>query len=334
MRVLTLRELNRALLERQLLLARARIPAVRAVERLGGMQAQWEPAARTGLAVRLEDFRAEELARRSLVRATLMRATIHLVSARDYLLFLPALLPTLRRTWRQHHPRDPDHPDLDGLAARVLAAASEPKPAAELRALFDDDERGTVWFRIRHHVPFVRVDGDYVDPKAWLGRPFASAGEGMVHLVRRYLRAFGPARAADVAAWSGLQASELRPALERLRLRRFRDEAGRTLFDLPGAPLPPAETTAPPRLLPRFDNLVLSHADRTRVIADEHRKRIVRAAEVDATFLVDGFVAGRWKLERGKLELDPFGKLSRKDVDALQEEATRLGGSASRRPES
>jgi hypothetical protein len=254
-----------------------------------------------------------------------MRATIHLVSTRDYLLLLPALLPSLRRKWRQYRPREPDLPELDELAAHVLAAAAEPRSAAELRRLFEDDEHSSLWFRIRHHVPFVRVDGKYVAAEPWLGRPFASAEEGTRHLVRRYLRAFGPATVADVSAWSGLQASELRPALEQVRLRRFRDEAGRELLDLPEAPLPPADTPAPPRLLPRFDNLVLAHADRTRVIADEHRKRIVRAAEVHATFLIDGFVAGRWKLERGKLELDPFVKVARKEVAALEEEARRLG---------
>jgi hypothetical protein len=327
-RTLTLRELNRALLARQLLLSRKPMPALRAIERVAGLQAQSAPAAQIGLAVRVEGFQPAELAGRKVVRATLMRATIHLVSARDYLLFLPALLPSLRRKWRQYRAGDPEPADLDGIAASVLAAADEPRTHRELRALFEDDELGSMWFRVRHHVPFVRVDGRYVAAEAWLGRAFGDPDEGMGHLVRRYLGAFGPATTADVAAWSGLQVAELRPALERVRLRRFRDEAGRELLDVPGAPLPPADTPAPPRLLPRFDNLVLSHADRARVIAEEHRKRIVRAAEVDATFLVDGFVAGRWKLDRGKLELDPFVKLPRGDVAELRAEATRLSGSA------
>jgi hypothetical protein len=323
-RTLTRRELNRALLARQLLLTRKPMPAARAIERVAGVQAQWEPAARLAVATRVEGFRPEHLDGPGFVRATLMRATIHLVSRRDYLLLLPALLPSLQRKWRQYRPGEPDRADLGRIAARVLAAASEPQTASSLRELFEDDEQGSLWFRIRHHVPFVRVDGKYVAAEAWLGRSFASAEEGIRHLVRRYLRAFGPATVADISAWSGLLAAELRPALDETRLRRFRDELGRELLDVPGAPLPSAETAAPPRLLPRFDNLVLSHADRTRVVADEHRKRIVRAAEVDATFLVDGFVAGRWKLERGRLELDPFVKLGRKDVAALDAEARRL----------
>jgi winged helix DNA-binding protein len=328
MRTLSRRELNRALLARQLLLERRRVPATRAIECLAGLQAQWEPAARMGLATRLDGFRPQQLDGRRVVRATLMRSTIHLVSARDYLLFLPALLPALRRTWERYHPGEADDPELERLGKRLLGAAHEPRSANELRGLLEDDERGSRWFRLRHHVPLVRVGDAYVSAEAWLGRPFATPDEGRIHLLRRYLRAFGPATAADIAAWSGLQVSELRPSLETLRLRRFQDEAGRTLLDEPGAPLPTAETPAPPRLLPRFDNIVLSHADRTRVIADEHRRRIVRAAEVDATFLLDGFVAGRWKLERGKLELDPFVELTRKDVKALEEEASRLAARA------
>jgi hypothetical protein len=327
-RTLTTRELNRALLARQLLLERKPISPTTAIEQVAGIQAQWEPAAVMGVAARIEGFRPEQLARSRLVRATLMRATIHLVSERDYLLFLPALLPSLQRKWRQYRAGRPDIEGLDQLAKPLLAAATEPRSAAELRALIQDDEEGSLWSRIRHHFPFIRVDGKYVAASAWLGRPFAPADEGLKHLVRRYLRAFGPATLADIALWSGLQVAEVAPMVGRLRLRRFLDESGRTLLDVPGAPLPPADTPAPPRVLPRFDNLILSHADRNRIVADEHRPRIVRAAEVDAIFLIDGFVAGRWKHVRRKFELDPFVKLSRKDVAGLEEEARRLVESA------
>ena len=328
MRTLTTRELNRALLARQLVLERKPISPTRAIEQVAGIQAQWEPAAVMGLAARIEGFRPEQLARARLVRATLMRATIHLVSERDYLLFLPALLPSLQRKWRQYRAGRPDVEGLDQLAQPVLAAAAQPRPATELRTLIEDDEEGSLWSRIRHHYPFIRVNGHYVAASAWLDRPFAAADKGLDHLVRRYLRAFGPATLADIALWSGIQVAEIAPAVERLRLRRFLDESGRTLLDVRGAPLPPADTPAPPRVLPRFDNLILSHADRTRIVAEEHRPRIVRAAEVDAIFLIDGFVAGRWKHVRRKLELDPFVKLSRKDVAALEKEARRLVESA------
>jgi hypothetical protein len=144
-------------------------------------------------------------------------------------------------------------------------------------------------------------------------------------LVRRYLGAFGPATRADIAEWSGLRVRDIAPALEELEpLRRFADERGRELLDLPRAPLPAADTPAPVRLLPRFDNLTLSHDDRSRVIADEHRKRVVQTAEVRAVFLVDGFVAGVWSLEKERVRIDPFRRLARTEERAVAEEARLL----------
>jgi hypothetical protein len=327
--VLTQRELNRALLARQLLLERADLPVVDAVEALAGMQSQWAPAPALGLATRLDRFDPAELEgaleRRVLVRGTLMRGTIHLVSARDYVRYRAALEPLLRRKWRQYYPREPEPADLTELLARVAQEAAQPRTAAELQAVAEpDDDRRLRWFRARHEVPLVRAGECYVHAEAWLGRPLEYGDESNRHLVRSYLGAFGPAAPADVAAWSGLQVTELRTALVSLELEHFRDEAGRALVDLPDAPRPPADIPAPPRLLPRFDNLILSHADRTRVIADEHRRRVVRAAEVDAVFLVDGFVAGRWKVERGKLTLDPFVRVPAAARKALEAEAERL----------
>lgn len=177
---------------------------------------------------------------------------------------------------------------------------------------------------MRCHAPFVRVGRRYVSAAE---DPFAAPEDGLLHLVRRYLGAFGPATIADAAAWSGLQVRELRPAFDSLDLVEF--DGG--LYDLRDAPRPDGDTPAPPRLLPRFDNLILSHADRTRVIADEHRSLVIRAGWVDAVFLVDGFVAGRWRLAGGKLDLDPFVKLSRRDEGALRDEASRLAESTSPR---
>jgi hypothetical protein len=331
-RVLTRRELNRALLARQFLLRREQMPVLRALERLAGLQAQWEPSVAIGLWTRLEGFDHGELdralTRRTAVRATVMRATIHLVSTRDYLLFYPALRSMLQRKWRQHRSRTDELPELDKLAARVVAAAAEPRPLAELRALVEpDDELGTRWFRVRHHAPLLRVGRDYVAAEAWLGRAFAPPAEGLPHLVRRYLAAFGPATVGDLAAWSGLQVAEARDAIDRLRLRRFRDEQGRLLLDLPRAPLPPADTPAAPRLLPRFDNLILSHSDRTRIISDEHRKIVIRAGEVDPVFLWDGFVAGRWRQTRkNEIELEPLTQVPRAALDAVRAEADALAG--------
>jgi hypothetical protein len=144
--------------------------------------------------------------------------------------------------------------------------------------------------------------------------------------VRRYLAAFGPATRADIAEWSGLRVRDFEPALEALEpLRRFRDERGRELLDLPRAPLPSPDIAAPVRFLPRFDNLVLSHADRTRVIADEHRKVVIHGGGmVEATFLVDGVVAGLWRVEKDRVRVEPFSPLPRASRSSVEDEAARL----------
>ena len=331
-RVLTLRQLNRALLARQLLLERADVTPVQALERVAGLQAQDPRAPYVGLWTRLAEFRRPDLTRslqrRDAIKATLMRATIHLVSARDYASFLPAVLPTLRGYWRRYARSRQYVLDVDALMDQVRAFAAEPRSARELHAALGG-EAG--WWRLRFHEPFVHAPLDrdwafrrqprYIAAAAWVRRPFATADESTAHMVRRYLAAFGPASPADVGAWAGVPMSTVRPALERLRLRRFRDEQGRLLLDVPRGLLPPAGTPAPPRLLAPFDNAVLSHADRTRIVSDEHRRRIIRAGIVDPVFLVDGFVAGRWRLARGRVVLDPFEPLSRRAEGALRREA-------------
>jgi hypothetical protein len=148
-------------------------------------------------------------------------------------------------------------------------------------------------------------------------------------VVLRYLAAFGPASAADVRTWSGL--TGLREVLDRLRpcLVTFRDDRGRELFDLPDAPRPDPETPAPPRFLPEYDNVFLSHADRSRIVADEHRARLMTVNGVGpGTFLVDGFIRGTWRIKSTKegatLLIDPLEPLSGHDRDALAEEGARL----------
>jgi hypothetical protein len=142
-------------------------------------------------------------------------------------------------------------------------------------------------------------------------------------LILRYLRAFGPATIQDVQAWSGL--TQLRGAIYALRerLASFEDEQGRELFDLPAGPLPDPGIPAPPRFLPPFDNAILSHADRARIIALEDRDR-VSADRLMRTFLVDGFVAGSWQLDRATLAIKPFRSLNAPDRRAVEEEGRRL----------
>ena len=334
-RVLTQRELNRALLARQLLLDRVPLTPVRALERVAGLQAQDPRAPYVGLWSRVEGFRREQLTsalhRRTAIKATLMRATIHLVSARDYSFFLPAILPMLRGYWRRYATSRGYEYDPDELTTRARDYTREPRSARELKEALGGEGP---WWRLRFHEPFVHVpqaddwafgrQPRYVAAEHWARRPFAAADDGRAHLVRRYLAGFGPATAQDVAAWSGVPMATLRPVLDALKLRRFLDERGRVLLDVPRAPLPPPETPAPPRLLAPFDNAVLSHSDRTRIVSDKHRRRIIRAGIVDPVFLVDGFVAGRWRLGKKGVVLDPFDRLPQRVARQLRAEAEAL----------
>ena len=160
--------------------------------------------------------------------------------------------------------------------------------------------------------------------RTWLGTDGTSGETAVAHLVRRYLAAFGPATRPDIAQWTGLPLAVVDTGLERLVVRRFWDELERELFDLPRAPLPPVETPAPARLLPRFDNLVLSHEDRRRVLSDEHRAAVIEGGEVRATFLVDGVVAGIWSIQDGRVRLEPFAPLRPIARRELEDEAARL----------
>jgi hypothetical protein len=166
--------------------------------------------------------------------------------------------------------------------------------------------------------------GTFVPARTWLGADGASGDAAAASLVRRYLAAFGPATRPDIAQWTGYARSVVDRGLAGLELRRFRDEHDRELYDLPRAPLPSPDVGAPVRLLPRFDNLVLSHDDRRRVIADEHRSAVIQGGEVRATFLVDGFVAGLWALDGSRVRLEPFAPLPRGPRRELEDEARRL----------
>ncbi len=346
-RVLTLRELNRATLARQMLLDRQAIPVLDAVERLAGLQAQVTSPPYVGLWTRLRDFRREDLTRlmeeRQVVRATLMRATLHLMTAEDYLLLRPALQPALTRSMNSIAGKRLDGLDVD----RLVGAAREyferePHPFADLRPLLSelepDRDQSALAYAVRTSLPLVQVPSGgvwgysgkapFTTAERWLGRS-PSGSEDPRDLVLKYLAAFGPATARDVQTWSG--SMQLKRPVEELRaeLRTFRDERGNELLDLPDAPLPSEETPAPPRFVPDYDNLVLSHADRRRIISDEHRKKIfLSAARVRATFLIDGFVRGAWKVERARktatLLIEPFGPLTTEDRDVLQDEGERL----------
>jgi hypothetical protein len=347
--LLSLRELNRATLGRQLLLRRQKLSALQAIEHLVGMQAQAPTPPYVGLWTRLESFQPDELARliidRRAVRIALMRNTVHLVSARDCL----ALRPLVQRVIeRGLYANRADRTGVDGVDLETLSTAGRalleerPRTARELGELLQEQwperDPASLARAIRHLVPLVQVPprgiwgksgpAAHTTVETWLGHPL-DRDPSLEEMVLRYLGAFGPATVKDIQTWSGL--TRLGEVVDRLRprLRTFRDEHGKELFDLPDVPRPDPATPAPPRFLPEFDNLILSHADRTRVIADEYRKAIAsRNGMVPATFLIDGFVRGTWKTERtsrkATLVIEPFEPLSKKDRSVLAEEGERL----------
>jgi hypothetical protein len=344
--VLTLRALNRATLARQSLLARERASVTETVRRLCGMQAQEPRPPFLGLWSRIEGFRAEDLHtalnERALVRATMMRGTLHLMTATDYLSFRTSMQPMLDAGLKMLGDRAKGM-DKEAVlpVARGLLEES-PRTFNEMRSLlqaeFPDVNERALGFAVRMCLPLVMVPtqdrwgfprtAQFAPADGWLGAP-PSGSPAVAELLLRYLEAFGPASAADAQTWSGLPAlAEVLDGL-RPRLRAFSDERGRELFDLPDAPRPDGDTPAPARFLPEFDNLVLAHADRTRIISDEHRPGLTtKNLRVRATFLWDGFARGTWDLERKRksatLRLRPFEPLPRGALKELTAEAESL----------
>ena len=350
---LTLRELNRALLARQFLLRRQRLSVVDAVERLACLQGQWAPSPYVALWSRLSGFERSDLTRPidrgEIVKATLMRATLHLVSAREYPAYSLATMEGRFGAWRP--PGGPALADLDKLHRSVMTfAAKTPRTRVEIQEFIADhlppsaakNERlrnwfswaavatsGLIWEAAGAHFDHRQL-GRHVAPPAKL-RKAAKPAAAYELVVRRHLGAFGPATVADIATWSSVRVPNIRTALAGMKdLRRFADDRGRELIDLARAPRPSAEVVAPPRFLARFDAAILGHAapERTRVLPEAFRKQVIFSAEVWPTFLIDGFVAGRWTIavrpKESVLELKPFKPLARADRAALVNEGEKL----------
>jgi hypothetical protein len=336
-RVLSLRELNRTTLLRQLLLRRERLPLVRALERVAALQAQWQPSPYLALWSRLEGFERSSLeralARGRIVKALLMRATMHLVSARDYP-YLDAAVREARTIARVRGRKPPPRELVE--QARALTR-ERPRSRPELMRALGLDPRTQDPDELRTYswvVALARLE-QTPDAAFWAfrGSPLLAPAEHELpardsagaHMIRRYLAAFGPATRADVSAWSGVPVRDLARAFDSLRLRTFRDEKGRELLDLPRAPLAEASVPAPPRLLPRWEELLLAHKDRSRVLPDEYRKTVIALnGDVNQAVLVDGFVAGAWRQEGDRVVVDSFEPLPRGARRELEDEARRL----------
>ncbi|SES09005.1 winged helix DNA-binding domain-containing protein [Streptomyces qinglanensis] len=345
--LLTRPALSRALLARQLLVERARMPVRDAVEHLVGIQAQAPRPPYFALWSRLADFDPQELSLqlegRGLVRLSTMRGTVHLVSDRDALELRALTQPLHESAVRTNFAKQlgGEDPWQVAEAARELLA-KRPLTGSELGSRLQERwphlEARPLWMTARYLLPLVQLPprglwGRSGQPvldtvERWLGRPPA-AEPGVETMVLRYLGAFGPASARDAQTWSGL--TRLGEVLERLRpqLRAFRDEAGRELFDLPDAPRPDPELPLPVRFLAEYDNIVLSHADRSRLLDEPARRAMAsRNGQVPAAFLVDGRVRGMWKADTSRkaarLTLTPFEHLDEEAEQALTEEGQRL----------
>jgi hypothetical protein len=340
--LLSTRALNRALLARQLLLERSSLPLTDALEQVGGLQTQYAPSGYIGLWSRLRDFRREELTEalvdRRVIQGTLLRSTIHMVSAADWRLFAVGTRNARREWWLRVSRAESGKIDIDAVLGRVRdLLATEPRRQAEIVKLLEGEGYPRIaWNTAAQLIDLVRVppSGTWERRRAdiygladdWLGESAATEEDGREHLIRRYLGGFGPAPLTDIANWAGLPVNPLRPIVERLDLRRLRDERGRELLDLPGAPLPDPDTPAPVRFLPTWEATLLVHARRALILPEPYRPMIfnTKMPQSVPTFLVDGAVAGTWRHEKDHIEIKPFGDLSAAVRREIDDEAERL----------
>jgi hypothetical protein len=340
-RVLETRALNRALLARQMLLGRRRLPVARAVERVGGLQTQYAPSAYIGLWSRLDGFERQHLTRALeqglVLQGTLMRVTIHMVSARDYPLLTEAVRQSRREWWlRVARGRNLETTDYERVAF-ILNRSLRHGPMSRDQLLLLLEANGfpkEIWEGVGLWIDLIRVppSGTWERRRAdryGLAPPPPgplSEEDGLAHLIRRYLGGFGPASAADISSWAGVPVTRLKPVVERMTLRRFRDGDGGELVDLPRQPIPDPDVVPPIRFLPTWDATLLVHARRTGILPEGYRTTVfnTRNPQSLTTFLVDGAVAGAWRYQGGKVDLEPFAPIPRRYLRELKEEATGL----------
>jgi hypothetical protein len=322
-----------------MLLERDQSTIPRVLERMGGLQAQYAPSMYIGLWSRLEEFERDDLTgaleRKRVVQGTLMRSTIHLVSARDYWPFAIATRSVRRDWWLKSHKDGPSAREMADAARRLRRRLRDgPLTRAEVDALVGAGAVGVggvgMWLDLVRAPPsgtWERRRADlYAAAEDWLGPHGVEADAARELLVRRYLGGFGPASRNDIADWAGLPLKDVAAVLARMRLRRFRDGAGTELVDLPRAPIPDPDTSAPVRFLPVWDATLLAHARRTGILPEDHRSKVfnTKTPQSVQTFLVDGTVSGTWTYEKGRIRMEPFGRLEASSRRQLQAEAEGL----------
>jgi DNA glycosylase AlkZ-like len=306
---------------------------------VGGIQAQYAPSMYVGLWSRLAGFERDDLTRalerRSVAQGTLMRVTIHLVSARDFPVLAEGVRERRREGWMKAHSARADRRKIEAAAKKTRKLLAEgPRRRSELAEELGADS--VTWNGVGMWLDLVRAppSGTWEQRRAdlyalaedWLGPSEATTEQGLELLVRRYLSGFGPGSLKDLANWAGLPPALLKPVVEGLKLRRFRDERGGELIDLPRAPLPDPDTPAPVRFLPVWDATLLAHARRTQILPEQYRTRVfsTKTPQSANTFLIDGRVAGTWKYDRRRVAVEPFERLAREVRREVDEEAARL----------
>jgi hypothetical protein len=334
-RTLSTRALNRALLARQLLLERSTLSIPETVEQVGGLQTQYAPSGYVGLWTRIRDFPRDALTAaledRGVIQATLMRVTIHIVSRREFWRYATGVRHA-RRQWALRTPAAAGEGKMVEAATRLREALADgPRTVKELGGLGAGFVGNLgLWVDLVRVPPSGTWERRRADRLAlaedWVGPCDATEADGRAHLVRAYLRAFGPAAWRDIASWTGLSVVEVRSASDGLTLVRYRTEDGRELVDLPDAPLPDPGTAAPVRFLPHWDANLLAHARRTGILPESYRPRIFspRNPFSVGTYLVDGNVAGAWSMKDGRIALEPFAELATRDQRAVDREREAL----------
>ena len=315
------------------------MPLPRALERVGGIQAQYAPSMYIGLWSRLADFQRDDLTRalerRSVAQGTLMRVTIHLVSARDFAVLAEGVREKRREGWLKARGARADRRKIEAAARKTRKLLAD-GPCRRSELVGELGANSVTWNGVAMWLDLVRVppSGTWEQRRAdlyaladdWLGPSEATTEQGLELLVRRYLSGFGPGSLKDLANWAGLPLALLKPIVGRLELRRFRDEHGGELIDLPRAPLPDPDTPAPVRFLPVWDATLLVHARRTQILPERYRSLVfnTKTPQSVQTFLVDGRVAGTWRHERGRVVVEPFERLAQGVKREVDQEAERL----------